>query len=193
MTIYEKLFLIQQEIEVAKGRENTFDHFMYWTTEDILKALKPLLDKYNTTLTMNDYIEDFNGKTFVRVEGDLIDLESEHWSAVHFSAPAQIEDTKGSMRAEQRTGSASSYARKRALSGLLLLDDAADADSYGEKPKRDTKPREPKPKAEKPKPTMKPIGTCDFCDAAFFDKSEVRKCKDGRLICLECLQNGVKP
>ena len=42
---------------------------------------------------------------------------------------AREEDTKKGMDGSQITGAASSYARKYALNGLLLIDDTKDADA----------------------------------------------------------------
>lgn len=65
-------------------------------------------------------------------------------------AYAREEETKKGMDAAQITGSCSSYARKYALNGLFLIDDAQDPD--GQKPTEEKK----QPAATQPKQATPP-------------------------------------
>ena len=57
----------------------------------------------------------------------LFDTESDN--SIENTAYAREEETKKGMDGSQITGTSSSYARKYALNGLLLIDDTKDADT----------------------------------------------------------------
>jgi hypothetical protein len=67
--------------------------------------------------------------------------------AIDITAYAREEDTKKGMDASQITGAASSYARKYALNGLLLIDDTKDADhtNIGQEESKKPTPTIPEP------------------------------------------------
>lgn len=92
MAVHEKLLKIQSSISVPKNQHNKFGDYDYRSCEDILSALKPILQTHKCIVTVND---------------DLIFIGNRYY----------IKAT------------ASSYARKYALNGLLLLDDVKDADT----------------------------------------------------------------
>jgi hypothetical protein len=125
--VYEKLTLIQNKIKVSKSKYNKFGNFYYRSIEDIQGALKPLLEKYKCCLYIRDEIEVINGRNYVKAIARLVDIEDN--SYVEVSAYACEAGEKKGMDVSQVTGSTSSYARKYALGGLLLLDDIGDADS----------------------------------------------------------------
>ena len=125
--VYEKLTLIQNEIKVSKRKYSKFGNFYYRSIEDIQASLKPLLDKYRCCLYIRDEIEVLNGCSYVKAIVRLVDIEDSNYIEVSAYAREAVE-RKG-MDVSQVTGSTSSYARKYALGGLLLLDDIADADS----------------------------------------------------------------
>lgn len=52
--ILAKLSKIQTELKAPKGQFNSFGKYKYRNAEDILEAVKPLLKKYNCTLTASD-------------------------------------------------------------------------------------------------------------------------------------------
>ena len=45
----KELIAIQQELNVPKNQRNKFGNYNYRSCEDILVALKPLLDKYKSS------------------------------------------------------------------------------------------------------------------------------------------------
>lgn len=129
VNVYAKLLAIQKEIKVAKSRFNQFGNFNYRSVEDIFEALKPLLDKTQATVILNDYIEVFGERFFVKAVANFVDIET--GESIETIAYAQMESpTKNTRMSEpQLTGSASTYARKYALNAMFLLDDAEDPDS----------------------------------------------------------------
>ena len=119
---------IQRELSVPKSKRNEFGGFNYRSAEDILKALKPLLEIHNAYILMTDEIVAVGDSLFVKAVvsfGILTDDDSgvicAHGWAKHPSALKGMTDP-------QMTGSASSYARKYAMAGLLMLDDNKDPD-----------------------------------------------------------------
>jgi hypothetical protein len=121
----ENLVKIQNELKVPKQNVNAFGKYKYRSAEDILEAVKPILLKYNATLTLSDTIVSVGSKYFMCAEAEL--SIKEQVKVLH--GYAELSEHKG-MSAEQATGTASSYARKYALNGLFLIDETeSDADS----------------------------------------------------------------
>lgn len=119
----EKLAKIQAELKAPKNQFNKFGGYKYRNCEDILEAVKPLLN--GAILTISDEIVMIGERYYVRAtatykDGDYVQTAS---------AYAREDDTKKGMDASQLTGSTSSYARKYALNGLFCIDDTKDADS----------------------------------------------------------------
>ena len=122
----DKLMQIRKELQVPKSHYNSFGGFNYRSCEDILNAVKPLLETHGLTLTITDRLEcPCNGWVFVVAQARLMDGECV--LAVTESMARQPESKKG-MDDSQISGCASSYARKYALNGLFLIDDVGDAD-----------------------------------------------------------------
>jgi hypothetical protein len=121
----DKLNKIQAELKAPKNQYNNFGKYKYRSQEDILEAVKPLLKKYNCTLTISDEIREVAGITFV----ESIVIISDGENQVHVKAQAGIDVNRKGMDIAQSFGSSSSYARKYALNGLFLIDDTKDADT----------------------------------------------------------------
>lgn len=121
----EKLRKIQAELKAPKNQRNNFGKYNYRSCEDILEAVKPLLDKYKCTLTISDEVREVCGVLFV----EAIVFISDGTDSVHTKAQAGIDPNRKGMDIAQSFGSSSSYARKYALNGLFLIDDTKDADS----------------------------------------------------------------
>lgn len=130
----ENLINIQTEIKVAKDKENTFGKYKYRNCESICEALKPLLNKYNCCITMYDDLTMLGEKLMLTANIVFQDPCNGFMMPVKSSV---IVDSHKGMSTEQDCGAASSYARKYALSGLLLLDDEQDVDEM--QPKQDGK------------------------------------------------------
>lgn len=137
MNIYEKLNKIQNELKAPKGQYNSFGKYKYRSCEDILEAVKPLLEKYKATLQLTDTIELIGERYYIKAVAKIIDIEQPMLSdeeitvenAIVNSAYARESEKKAGMDESQITGTASSYARKYALNGLFLIDDTKDPDT----------------------------------------------------------------
>ena len=133
------LAIIQQELQAPKGQYNSFGKYKYRSCEDILKAVKPLLEKTNTTLTLTDTLEQIGERYYVKAEAQLNDEDLQ--TIARTVGYAREEEDKKGMDGSQITGSSSSYARKYALCGLFAIDDGIDSDTtntHEDKPKRAT-------------------------------------------------------
>jgi len=121
----KELIAIQSELKAPKNQFNAFGKYKYRSVEDILEALKPLLLKYECTLTIEDEVKEVGGIVFIESTAAIQkDMEGR---AV--TAQAGIDVNRKGMDVAQSFGSSSSYARKYALNGLFLIDDTKDPDS----------------------------------------------------------------
>jgi hypothetical protein len=123
---------IQSELKAPKGQRNNFGNYNYRSAEDILEAVKPLLKKHNCALVINDEVLEVGGRVYVKSTA-MLAFESQPFASASApfasaSAFAREAENKKGMDEAQITGSASSYARKYALNGLLAIDDTKDAD-----------------------------------------------------------------
>ncbi len=124
-----KLSQIQSEIKAPKGQFNSFGKYYYRSCEDIVEAVKPILNKYGFALLLNDEVTEVGGRVYVKATATITDGK-EIYTATAF---AREEEAKKGMDASQITGTASSYARKYALNGLFAIDDTKDADTKSPK------------------------------------------------------------
>lgn len=145
LTLNQKLVLIQSELKAPKNQFNSFGKYKYRSQEDILEALKPLLKKYDVSLTIEDEIKQISD--FIYVEATvLIESGSETKS---IKAQAGIDPKRKGMDIAQCFGASSSYARKYALNGMFLIDDTKDPDATNDHGSN------PEPKVEKSKRKQK--------------------------------------
>ena len=125
--IWEKLLRIQADLKVEKGRYNEFGKFWSRSKEDILEAVKPLAHKWGCIVLCDDEMALLdNGWVYVKTTATLMDAAT--GDAVFSHAYAREPESKPKMDSSQTTGSAASYAGKRALGNLFAIDDTADAD-----------------------------------------------------------------
>jgi hypothetical protein len=122
MTTLPKL---QAALKVPKNRLNSFSKFKYRNLEDIMEGVKPLLVEHGLTLTLTDDLVQIGDRYYIKATARISDGKTEQVTTAFAREP----EIKKGMDEPQITGTASSYARKYALAGLLLLDDAEDIDS----------------------------------------------------------------
>jgi hypothetical protein len=145
--ILKKLLLIQQELKVPKNQFNSFGKYNYRSCEDILESARPIANKNNCVIVINDDIKEINGRYYVEATITLFDVES--GEEISTKALAREAEPKSGMSESQLTGACSSYARKYALSAMFALDDEKDDDT------RDN--RQQSKQINKPAPKQKPI------------------------------------
>ncbi len=117
---------IQLELKAPKSKRNTFGNYNYRNCEDILEAVKPLLQKFNSSLVLSDEVQEVGPVVVVTAKAIFTDAEGKQTVV---TAHAGVEVNKKGMDVAQTFGASSSYARKYALNGLFLIDDTKDYDS----------------------------------------------------------------
>ena len=128
--LYKKLIEIQQELKAPKGQYNDFGNYKYRSLDNILEAVKPLLEKRELVLLLYDELvsegEGTSARFYIKATAELIDTEGHKISVTALAREALA---KKGMDESQITGTASSYARKYCLNGLFAIDDTKDADT----------------------------------------------------------------
>ena len=124
---------VRMSLKAPKGQYNAHGKFNYRSCEDILEAVKPLMDKNGVELQLTDELVMVGERYYIRAEATAI-ADGEVVVAVGY---AREPESRTGMDASQITGCASSYARKYALNALFLIDDNKDADALPpDKPKQ---------------------------------------------------------
>lgn len=116
---------IQSLIKAPKGQFNSFGKYKYRSCEDIVEAVKPVINSLGFYLTLSDEIVNIGNRFYIKATA-TISNGTESYSSVAY---AREEETKKGMDGSQVTGASSSYARKYALNGLFAIDDTKDSDS----------------------------------------------------------------
>ena len=141
MNIHSKLAEIQKNLKAPKGQRNDFANYNFRSAEDILEAVKPLLD--GLALTINDelifsgILEDEivgSGSKTMKVQTQRVYIKStvtlsDGKESISTSAVAREASIKKGQDSSQTSGATGSYARKYALNGLFSIDDNKDSDS----------------------------------------------------------------
>lgn len=134
------LHQLQTTVHVAKDKRNDFGGYNYRTAEGILAAIKAALPD-GATIVVTDSLQELAGQIFVTSTATVTFADGASASATgHALHPL----TKKGMDPSQITGSATSYARKYALSGLVALDDGSVDPDAAKEPYQKADP-EPEP------------------------------------------------
>lgn len=168
-SLHERLADIQANLVAKKGQFNKFGGYHYRSCEDILAAVKPLLN--GLVLTLNDDIfvasPDFHVEK-AETKDRFGKLESVYtvFDRVYIKSTATITDGKDSISttafareamikkgqdSSQISGGTGSYSRKYALNGLLAIDDSKDADATNDHGKAPVKAQQKPPAKAAPK------------------------------------------
>lgn len=150
--IYEILKHIQSRLKVGKTKTVSVGgsrNLKYRTAEQIMEAVKPLLQEYDCILTMNNEPKEIGGKLFCISTATLSngketvsasgfaregtdDFITKKWQ-VHDQRNGDIlcesQSSLDQIKGGQGSGAAISYAEKYALGALFLIDDGIDLDS----------------------------------------------------------------
>lgn len=121
----KELIAIQSELKAPKNQRNNFGGYQYRSAEDILEALKPLLNKYNCYLTLSDELVNIGDRYYIKATATIYSEKQQ----VSVTAYAREEESKKGMDGSQISGASSSYSRKYSLNGLFLIEDTKDSDA----------------------------------------------------------------
>jgi hypothetical protein len=116
---------IQAKLKAPKGQFNSFGKYNYRSAEDILEAVKKVVNPMGFSITLTDDLIFAEGRWYIKSIAELTNGK-ETFSSIGL---AREEETKKGMDGSQITGAASSYARKYALNGLFAIDDTKDSDA----------------------------------------------------------------
>lgn len=177
-----KLIEIQSKLKAHKGQFNKFGGYAYRSCEDILEAVKPLLDENNMQLTLSDEVKMIGDMPYIEATARL-DADGGDSMVAEVKAQAGIDPNRKGMDIAQSFGSSSSYARKYALNGLFLIDDTKDADATNDHGRAPSKPKAAKKKAA---PQSGP-DAYDEMETIFCDHLDT---VTGYLISIEWLKDG---
>ena len=172
----KELITIQTKLVAPKNNFNSFGKYKYRSCEDILAAVKPLLNETGCTLTLQDDIILIGDRYYVKATATLTNKEGQVMAT---SALARECESKTGMDASQITGTASSYARKYALNGLFAIDDTADADALNTNKEFTEKP---KAKATKKAAPAEELSTAELLTLANDDLAQAQNADDLRKI-----------
>ena len=125
--VYTKLVEVQSKLKAPKSQFNKFGNYAYRNCEDILEALKPILNQVKAVVNISDEVVLVGERYYIKATVKFIDGET--GDVIEASAMAREEESKKGMDSSQLTGSTSSYARKYALNGLFAIDDTKDSDT----------------------------------------------------------------
>jgi len=128
---------LQRKVKVPKNQRNNFGNYNYRSCEDILEAVKPHLPE-GVTLVITDELVMVGDRYYVKATARLENGND----SIGTTAYARESLTKKGMDDSQITGATSSYARKYALNGLLMIDDVKDADTQDNTEKAVAKPKD---------------------------------------------------
>ena len=135
LNLYQKLLIVQNELKAPKSQRNSFGNYNYRSAEDILEAVKPVCQKYDCVIKVSDDIVLIGERYYIKASARFYNSVGDFEESIAF---AREPETKKGMDESQITGTASSYARKYALNGLLCIDDNKDADT--DEHAKETKP-----------------------------------------------------
>lgn len=153
----KKMIKVQADLKVPKGQINSFGKYSYRNLDDILMAVKPLLFKQGLLMTLSDQVYETKTRHYVIATCMVTDGTD---TLITTGDSREQEQRKG-MDESQITGSTSSYARKKALDGMFLLDDTKDADSMDNREQGTEQSEQP---TRQPEPEPKPYDPRDYLD-----------------------------
>ena len=121
---------IQNKLNAPKDKAGYKNTYTYRSAEDIMQAVKPLLKEVGAIIILSDDLVLIGQRTYIEATAWFVHDKGEFKA----KALAREPERQASMQEPQITGSSSSYARKYALSGLLLIDDNKDPDALEPEP-----------------------------------------------------------
>ena len=125
--VYQKLMEVQSKLKAPKSQYNSFGKYSYRSCEDILEALKPLLNEVGAIVNISDQVKLIGDRYYI--EATAMFLDANTGDSIISKAIAREDENKKGQDLAQLSGATSSYARKYALNGLFAIDDNKDSDA----------------------------------------------------------------
>jgi len=143
-SLHERLADIQANLVAPKGQFNKFGNYKYRSCEDILSAVKPLLN--GLVLTSTEEVIMVGNRYYIKATATITDGKDSISTTAFAREP---EDRKG-MDSAQVSGSTGSYSKKYSLNSLFAIDDQKDADATNDHGKAPTRAAKKPPAAVSP-------------------------------------------
>jgi hypothetical protein len=123
LSVKRRIVLISNELRVGKDGKNTYSNYDYFKPDDIMKALNPLLEKYNLITMFNLLYQ----TEYSKAELVVADCDSDEH--VEYIFDIQKATLKGTNEA-QNSGATLTYAKRYSLMNIFsIADNDADFDS----------------------------------------------------------------
>lgn len=181
---------IQAKVKVAKNLRNDFGKYNYRNVESIYEAIKPILQELECALIVSDDIVMIGDRFYIKATAQIKDKSGAIIGEATAFARESL-DKKG-MDSAQLTGSCSSYARKYALGGLLLLDDNKDIDSLDNSHAPTQKTKNTNPLLDLKQKIAKKLESAGIAKADFVEFFNFCECDKDNVEQLESLlENGL--
>ena len=125
MNAKNDLAIIQAEVQAPKNKFNSFGKYAYRSAENIIEAVKPIINPKGYHLILSDEMVIIGERYYIKATATISNGEKSYSATSYAREP---EEKKG-MDSAQISGTIGSYARKYALNGLFALDDNKDSDA----------------------------------------------------------------
>ena len=125
MNAKNDLAIIQAEVQAPKNKFNSFGKYAYRSAENIIEAVKPIINPKGYHLILSDEMVIIGERYYIKATATISNGEQSYSATSYAREP---EEKKG-MDSAQISGTIGSYARKYALNGLFALDDNKDSDA----------------------------------------------------------------
>ena len=125
MNAKNDLASIQAEVQAPKNKFNSFGKYAYRSAENIIEAVKPIINPKGYHLILSDEMVIIGERYYIKATATISNGEQSYSATSYAREP---EEKKG-MDSAQISGTIGSYARKYALNGLFALDDNKDSDA----------------------------------------------------------------
>jgi hypothetical protein len=125
MNAKNDLAIIQAEVQAPKNKFNSFGKYAYRSAENIIEAVKPIINPKGYHLILSDEMVIIGERYYIKATATISNGEQSYSATSYAREP---EEKKG-MDSAQISGTTGSYSRKYALNGLFALDDNKDSDA----------------------------------------------------------------
>ena len=125
MNAKNDLAIIQAEVQAPKNKFNSFGKYAYRSAENIIEAVKPIINPKGYHLILSDEMVIIGERYYIKATATISNGEKSYSATSYAREP---EEKKG-MDSAQISGTTGSYSRKYALNGLFALDDHKDSDA----------------------------------------------------------------
>ena len=125
MNAKNDLAIIQAEVQAPKNKFNSFGKYAYRSAENIIEAVKPIINPKGYYLILSDEMVIIGERYYIKATATISNGEQSYSATSYAREP---EEKKG-MDSAQISGTTGSYSRKYALNGLFALDDNKDSDA----------------------------------------------------------------